>query len=118
MDTPNVSHSHLKGIASELGAALELPGGKVFNAAGNKGSFGMSRAEKQPDHVKAQKDQNQLMRQMLDRMNVAPVAQHLPAPQVTVVQEKVAPTSWDFEFVRNPDGTLKSIKANPIKEPK
>jgi len=39
----------------------------------------------------------------------------MPQPQVVV---NAAPrTAWTFEFIRNPDGTVRSIKATPKDAP-
>jgi hypothetical protein len=40
-----------------------------------------------------------------------------PAAQVVVTPAQEAkPCSWDFVFTRNPDGSIKSIRANPVQE--
>jgi hypothetical protein len=48
-------------------------------------------------------------------VNVQVAAPEMPQPQVVV---NAAPrTAWTFEFIRNPDGTVRSIKATPKDAP-
>lgn len=106
MDTPKVSHDALKRLSMELGATLELPGGKVFNSAGEKGFHSVAKPKPAPV------DNTQKLLEQLILLAGKP-ATAVPAPQVTVSVPEKKPVSWKFDFERNPDGTIKSITANP-----
>ena len=83
----------------ELGASLELPGGKVFNSAGMKGLISPS----VPNKISQPPPQPEWLQQLLTRLVDNSVIEAPPEKSV----------GWSFVFIRNPDGTIKSITANP-----
>lgn len=119
---------NVEDLALELGATVEYPDGRKFNTAGTQAK----RQAKAPSPAPAlapapapAPDPNTaLMQQMVQQLAVAlsrPVSVTLPdipAPQIVVQPSEVTaqPTSWVFEFERNPNGTIKRINAKPNKE--
>lgn len=111
MSNLEVSNQQLKALSLELGATVELPGGKVFNASGVKGEPPVSRPKQQVDYMQ------QLLSQLVSLASAPkPEPVSVPAPNVTVQVPEAKQTSWRFSFVRNEDGTIKDIIAKPVKE--
>lgn len=117
----------LKELALETGSTITAPDGKRFNTGGV-----MAKRHPLPKHpadastpapapmpvpasAPAGPDMTDILKQLIVAMN-RPVEVRLPpmpAPQV-VVKEAPAPApakAWTFEFERNPNGTIKQIKA-------
>lgn len=114
-------------LALEVGAKVAFADGRKFNTEGVKVTktstpvdlkrgTGEPVAKPAPEPV-AQVDLSmELMQQMIALMNrpaAAPVVS-VPAPVVNIPEAKpTKAVSWTFDFIRNADGTLKSIKATP-----
>ena len=118
MAHPNISPSDLEDLALELGAKLTRPDGSIFNVGGRSGVSRLAPPRLVPQAAPAEKpDANaELLAKVVELLSrPQPVAAApeivIPAPVVTV---QAAPrVSWNFTFARNPDGTIKSITANP-----
>lgn len=113
-------------MALELGATVRRPDGSVFNSSGRAGVARLRKvipAETKPVEAPAPVQQNgheQLTAALMEMMQKLHVPQPAPptvnvAPAQVTVQPQ-ARCSWEFSFTRNNDGTIKSIKATPVKE--
>lgn len=110
-------------LALELGATVRHSDGSVFNSAGRSGVTRLRKPTVEPAPAPApvqQSGHEQLTTALLEMMQKLHVPQSAPptvnvAPAQVTVQPQTR-CSWEFSFTRNPDGTIKSIKATPVKE--
>lgn len=113
-------------LALELGAVVEYADGRKFNTAGTQAKRQSKPPRPTPAPapppvvVPSQDNSAALMQQIVQQLSTAlsrPVSvmlPEMPVPQVTVAAAPAAkPTSWSFEFERNPNGTIKRINATP-----
>lgn len=71
----------------------------------------------QPKQDTGHSELTQAVLEMMQKLQVpqsAPPTVNVAPAQVTVQPQTRC--SWEFSFTRNPDGTIKSIKATPVKE--
>lgn len=111
-------------LALELGSTITHADGRVFNASGRMGSRLPKAAPQEVAPTPAPDNNAVLMQTLVDLVSrisspqaqvAAPAAPeiHIPAPVVTV-QPAQRVLEWSFTFDRNPDGTIKSIRAKAI----
>lgn len=108
----------IEDLALELGGKVTHEDGRVFNAGGRAGATRLPKAAPTPAAAPAPAADNSslILRQLVELLARPPQipatpAVHIPAPQVVI--QPAAKVSWEFEFKRNPDGSIKSITANP-----
>ena len=108
-------------LALELGGKLIRKDGSVFNAAGRSDVVRLpKRAEVKPVNTETRAPEpanfdglTKALSDMVEKLYLQqPVINvpEAPAPVVTVQQPQRV-LDWTFTFDRNPDGTIKSIKA-------
>ena len=113
----------LEDLALELGASVKRPDGSMFNAGGRAGATRLPRQSAAPvvapvpppslpsnDGLLMQKLVEVLAQMKQPAPSVAAPTVNIPAPVVTVQQPQRV-LDWTFTFERNPDGTIKSIRA-------
>ena len=119
----------MEDLALEVGATVNYPDGRTFNASGMRG-----KRERKPTPAPApvapsvepvapapKNDETvEMLKQVISLLNrpVEVRMPDIPAPQVTVTAptSTAQPTRWAFEFDRNPNGTIKRINAIPQQE--
>jgi hypothetical protein len=111
-------------LALELGAKLVRTDGSIFNAGGRVGVTRLP-INKAPVPVTPPVPQPppqdnsamlQVLQLMVEKMQPQPTPEfNIPAPVVTV-QPAQRVLDWTFDFSRNPDGTIKSIRARATQE--
>lgn len=125
MATKPLRVSNIEDLALELGAAVKRQDGSVFNAAGRSGVTRLPVVEKPAPEPKPTADTGgeqlaAVLMEMMGKLKTQPAAPQ-PAPVVNVPPAQVVVNqqprcSWDFVFTRNSDGSIKSIRAIPVKE--
>jgi len=119
----NINDSDMEDLALELGSTVRRLDGSVFNSSGRAGVRRLPKppvpeiAAAPPAPVSDNTALLKVLQDMVAKMQPQAVPEirmpeiNVPAPQVVVQAAKKC--SWEFEFNRNPDGTIKSIKATP-----
>lgn len=116
----------MEDLALELGASLTRADGLVFNASGRSGATRLPERPKvapEPAPVVreaprlSEADTTLLLNAITSKLQLPeiklPEIVVPPAHVVVNPQAPHTPCSWEFEFVRNNDGSLKTIKAKP-----
>jgi hypothetical protein len=115
---------NLEDLALETGATIEYADGRKFNTVGMQGKRQLKQPAKTPEVAPAPAptpappvaDNSAIVSQLLELLNrpVQVSLPEMPTPNVVVNQPAAAPvTAWTFEFERNPNGTIKRIRATP-----
>lgn len=120
-DPANIDH---KALALRLGASIDYGDGRVFNASGRKAPPARPAPAPapvvQPPVDNGHEKLAAALQEMMSRLHVQQAAPQ-PAPVVNVAPAQVVVNpqprcSWDFDFIRNADGSIKTIKATPRQE--
>lgn len=111
----------LEDLALELGASVQHHDGRVFNAAQRSGAQRLParpvnavRSEPVAPTLPAEPAPQAELLRLLTEMLARPATEAPAALPAQVIVQPAARTSWEFEFKRNTDGTIRSIVANPI----
>lgn len=112
------ANTDLESLALRYGGRVEYSDGRVFNSGGRVAP--VVRKPQLPAPAPPPAPDNTALIQKLLEMLARPqpvAAQPAPVIHVAPAQVVMPPAqparSWNFTFVRNPDGSIKSITANP-----